>query len=268
MRRAALALAMLAALVLAACQPRATQGCKAGMSDEPAAGRTEVFVLGMLHGPHRTSERYSLERMRQVVGAIDPDIILTELPIDRYETALQQFRETGTVTESRARAFPEYVDAIIPMTRDHDFRIVGTAGWTPEIAAERAAIEKRLAADPARADEWREWEASQAEFRKAIAGHTDDPLFIHSCAYDDAARARYAPYVAHFDKDLGEAGWNAINAAHWTNISAELDRVKGKDKRVLITYGALHKHRILERLYQRDDVVVRDPVPYFERNEP
>lgn len=249
------------AFALSACEPANVR--KTMPEQEPANGRTEVFVMGMLHASHKTSKRYSLEVIRETVNAVHPDIILTELPATTYRQALAGFAETGRVTDKRARAFPEYTDAIIPMTSTHDFAIIGTAGWTPAISAHRNEALASIARDPARGSQWLAWQRSQAAFRKAIAGHQDDPQFIHSTAYDDAVRQLYLPYMRYFDRDLGPGGWDAVNRAHWANIARELDQLKGQKKRVLITYGAYHKHRILDALAQRDDVIVRDIRPCF-----
>lgn len=228
-------------------------------------GLTQVYVMGMLHGGHRTSKAYPLSLIRQTVENLDPDVIISELPKSRYREALDSYRRTGTVTERRALAFPEYSQVIIPMTRTHKFELVGAAAWTPQIAARRSEVEARLAADPSRAEQWRAWEAAQAQFRKTVDGRADDPRFLHSDAFDEAAQRRFMPYVRYFERDLGASGWDAINAAHWRNIAAELDRIKGQGKRVLITFGALHKHRILAALKKRDDVIVGDIAPCFDK---
>jgi len=257
----------LALIALAGCSPDADAGTKAAAApEEPANGRTEVFVMGMVHGSHRTSPTYPLGRIRAVVEAIDPDIILTELPTDRYQQALDGFRRTGKVTEARAQAFPEYTDVIIPMTKTHAFEVLGVARWTKAEADGRKAKLAAIERDPARRQQWQAWEASQKAFTDALDGRSSDPLFIHTPEYDRLVEARYAPHERYFDADLGSGGWDATNKAHWANISAALDRIKGQHKRVLITFGAFHKYRILRELKQRKDVVVRDIRPYFVRN--
>lgn len=256
-----------ACLVLVACGSGANADNGLTAPDKAAGtGKTEVIVLGMIHGRHRTSKLYPVSRIQAVVKAIDPDIVLTELPANRYEQALREFRETGKVREKRAQAFPEYIDAIIPLTASEDFELIGTAGWTPEIAAQRAAVLKKFETDPALAEQWQAYSDAQKAYADATRGKSDDPLFIHATAYDEAVRALYAPYVRYFDKDMGPAGWEAINRTHWSHIAPVLDRVKGQKKRVLITYGGFHKHKLLAFLKQRDDVVVIDPLPYFRDN--
>ncbi|MEL6110914.1 MAG: hypothetical protein AAFU85_33320, partial [Planctomycetota bacterium] len=84
----------------------------------------KVIVMGMIHRNHRTSTDYSLERVKQIIRSVKPDYVLTEIPPDRLETAAEQFRNDGKITESRVIVFPEYVDALFPLTRELDFQIV------------------------------------------------------------------------------------------------------------------------------------------------
>ena len=58
-----------------------------GLPVRPAEPRNEVIVLGMIHGEHRTSERYGLEVLRRLLREIRPDYALTEIPPNRFEVA-------------------------------------------------------------------------------------------------------------------------------------------------------------------------------------
>lgn len=226
--------------------------------------RTEVTIIGMIHGGHRTSNTYPLSLVETIVRNVNPDIILTEIPPERTAAALSSYKETGKVTEQRTRAFPEYTDVIIPLQQELGYTIKGTAAWTSDIASTRRAALSRIRNNPARADEWQAWQASQRIFRNTLNGRGDDPLYIHSNAYDEAVEARYAPYMQYFEADIGKGGWQSINRAHWANIASELDAVKGQGKRVLITYGGFHKYWFLRELEKREDVVITPALPYFQ----
>ncbi|WP_339821930.1 hypothetical protein [uncultured Parasphingorhabdus sp.] len=238
-------------------------GCGPQPLASPPEGAAIITVVGALHGQHRSSEDYSLDVLRQAIVKFDPDIVMVELPPDRFGIASANFDQFGEVRESRADNFPELTDVVFPLRKDLGFEMIPVAAWTAEIAAERSAVEKRLAADPGRAEDWSEYQAAIQQYGKALAGRSDDPAFIHSGAYDAAVKARQKTYERLFGDDLGSGGWRAINAAHLANINNALDRVKGQEKRVLILFGAAHKYKILEGLEAREDVFLAEPAVLF-----
>jgi len=93
-----------------------------------AARRNDVLFLGMIHGEHRTSTRFGLNVVRQLVEAIDPDYWLTEIAPNRMARAVEEFARTGTVAEPRVARFPEYVNVLFPLSRRMHFTAYGTAG--------------------------------------------------------------------------------------------------------------------------------------------
>ena len=259
--------ALCIAALITACSPAAdNQKTLALETNDRADGKTEVIVLGMIHGGHRTSDKYSLERLRTIVRDIEPDVILTEIPPDRVDEAIASFKRTGEVTEERTRAFPEYTDVIIPLQNELGFWLVGTAGWTREIADKRAAVLDAIAKDPVRKEQWDAHLKAREEFEETAKGRSDDPLFIHSDAFDELVQKSYQPYMKYFEADLGPSGWAGINGAHMENISKALDSIESRGKRVLITYGSAHKYWILRELSKRSDVVILDPIPFFTKN--
>lgn len=232
---------------------------------EPFDGeKTRVTVLGVLHSRHRRSESYSLDVLREAVLRADPDVILTEIPPDRIAEAKRSFAETGEVTEPRTKVFPEYTDVVFPLTREMDFSLVGTAGWTKELADERSAALKRIENDPERASEWREDRAARAEFFGALKGRGDDPRFIHTSEYDVMTQRSRTPYQIYFDPDLGPGGWTSINAAHTQLICEALDAISGRGKHALVMFGAAHKYLIERALLLRNDVVLEDARALFD----
>ena len=79
--------------------------------------KNEVIVLGMTHDGHLTEGIYDTEVLRQLIIGINPDFILTEIPPNRFDNAMNEFLEFDTITESRVNRFPEYVNVIFPLTK-------------------------------------------------------------------------------------------------------------------------------------------------------
>jgi hypothetical protein len=233
------------------------------VGDERRSGLTRLYVLGTIHSGHRRSRAYSLEVLAEAFRRAEPDILLAEIPPDRIAEAYRSFRYDGRVTEPRTAVFPEYVDVAFPLTRDLGFEIVGTAGWTQEIADNRQAALARIQRDPARARQWAEHLDAQAEFERAVGQRADDPRFIHSAEYDRLVERAQTPYQRYFDADLGAGGWTRINAAHNALINAELDRIGGRGLTAIVTFGSWHKYMILRSLVRRRDVELLDPRALF-----
>ena len=255
--------------------PAEIAGGGALTSGEAAAGEAgpsfvpnEVVVLGMIHGGHTASEAFSLEIVRNLVREIDPDYWLTEIPPNRWERAWAEYQASGIVEEPRVRLFPEYMEALFPLTRELDFEVIPTAGWTEPMSDFRAAYLDTYSRDPELAGAWAEYQAAAAASTEALAaGAGDDPRWIHTDAYDEAYGIRMQVYARLFDADLGPGGWDAINASHWANIERALDRHRGEEARFLLTYGAGHKGPFLRELRRRDDIVLLEVAPFLDRME-
>ena len=223
-------------------------------------------MLGMIHDQHRTSTRYSTGVLRALFTAIRPDVVLTEIPPNRFEAASDEFRRTGAITEPRVMRFPEYVDVLFPLTRELAFTIIPTAGWTSPMDQFRKAAMKRIEADPARRGDWAAYEAAnhRADSLGALRG-SDDPRFINSDAYDALQVAAHEPYNRLFNAELGPGGWDNINTTHYGKIARALDAHAGLGKRFLITYGAGHKEWFMRELRKRRDIVLLDPAPFLAK---
>lgn len=219
--------------------------------------------MGVIHANHRRSETYSMAVLEAAIREAAPDLILTEIPHDRIDRAISTFRDTGAIDEPRTEVFPEYTDVVFPLSRAMDFRILGTSGWTQQIADERNAALRRIENDPRRAPEWAEHRAAIRSFARATAGRGDDPLFIHTEDYDRLVEASRAPYQRHFDADLGPGGWTQINRAHTDLINAALDEASGRGLTVLVTFGAAHKYQILDSVAGRGDLELLDTRALF-----
>jgi YVTN family beta-propeller protein len=224
----------------------------------------QVIVMGMIHGDHLSSKRYSLKVMEQMFRNIAPDVVLTEMPPNRFDVAAEQFKRNGRITESRIEVFPEYIDVLFPLQRELKFAIVPTAAWTAPMNQYRNAATKRISNDLDRAREWADYKAAERRSAKALrqGGADDDPVWIHTDAYDAALEIELSAYN-HFDPELGRGGWDTINKAHYANVERWLDDHPYEGKRVLITYGSAHKGWILRQLRERCDVTLLPMQPFL-----
>ena len=223
----------------------------------PGATQSEVVVMGMIHGRHRQSERFSLDSVKALVRAVAPDVVLTEIPPDRLQRAVSEFRQTGQVSEPRVKVFPEYTHALFPLMDELDFEIVPTAAWTQAMARERTSKLSRWKSERAAASQRVQEAQDRAVAQLRDEGLQDDPWAMHGGRYDQIVAEGMQPYAELFNDDLGAGGWDNINAAHLALIEDALDRYRGQGKRILITFGAWHKHRFLPVLATRDDVRLR-----------
>ncbi len=225
----------------------------------------EVLVLGAIHGRHSTSEMYGCAQLESIIRAVAPDVILSEIPPDRFPAAVREFQEHDSISEPRVARFPEYVDVVFPLSKELPFEIIPTAGWTRAMADARSARLDAISNDSSRSDEWREYLAAGERADSAIkaGGADDDPFWIHSDAYDEAIEIWAATYNRLFNEELGPGGWDNINKAHYGHIIAALDRYEGQGKRMLIIYGAAHKGWFLRKLRQRKDIELLNLKPFL-----
>lgn len=230
-----------------------------------ASTKNRVVVLGMIHSGHRTSDVYSLDVLRDAIRKIKPDLVLTEIPPNRFIEAMSQFKADGTITESRVSRFPEYVDVLFPLTTEMNFTIYPCAGWTKEMAESRRANLQRWEAE--RVDETAEIDSAQERVEAIMAseGDPNDPMYIHTDHYDELVKEALEPYNRLFNDDLGPGGWDNINIAHYGLIHNALDRHTGEGKTILITFGSWHKYWFLEQLRLRDDIEIVDPKVFFKQ---
>ena len=231
-----------------------------------AGKKTEVLMIGTIHGAHKTSTRFSLDVLRGMLRNAKPDLVLTEIAPNRFDAALREFRVTGMITEPRVARFPEYVDVLFPLTRELSFTIVPTAGWSKPMDAYRTAALKRIEADSTRRAEWIEYSRATAKGDSLTnLGGADDPRFVNSEAYDAIQTAAHEPYDQLFNAELGPGGWTNINRAHFANIARALDAHRGEGRRVVITYGAGHREWMMRELRKRNDVVLLEVATFIPR---
>jgi hypothetical protein len=216
--------------------------------------KNEVIVMGMIHGNHRDPGPYDLDHLKDLIREINPDYVLTEIPPDRLAAATKQFQETGSITESRVSVFPEYTDALFPLTKEMSFEIVPCAAWTEAMNNSRRATLKTLR--ETHSTQTAEMEAAQSLASENISalGDRNDPVTIHTQQYDKFVKAGMEPYDRHFNELIGDGGWSNINAGHFGLIEKALNEHQGEGKRFLITFGSWHKYYIKEQLLKREDI--------------
>lgn len=218
--------------------------------------KNKVLVLGTIHDGHLTEKEYNIDVLKGIIKDYQPDYILTEIPPDRYDAAMDEFVKDDTITEERVRLFPEYVNVIFPLTKEMDFEIIPTAGWTKEMALARREKLKAISENPERADDWKKLTDAEklSDSLMTETGRKYDPYWINSDAYDSLVEIELSVYNDLFNDELGLGGWDNINKAHYKYISEALDLHKFEGKRILITYGAGHKGWFLRELKKRDDI--------------
>ena len=227
------------------------------------AGTNIVAVIGAIHAQHQRSERYSLDILSEAIRKFEPDIVLVELPPDRFEIASANYETFGEVRESRADDFPELTGVVFPLRKELGFTMVPVAAWSKQLADDRRSTLKKIEEDPRRAKDCAEYQAAIADYNRMVSGRSDDPDFIHSAEYDEAVASRQETYQRLFGSDLGQGGWDKVNEAHLALMSQVLDDYKGQGKRVLILFGAWHKYKILDRMETRSDISLVDASTLF-----
>ena len=218
--------------------------------------KTQVCVLGMIHSDHLESQSWGLEAVRETLSALRPDAVLAEIPPDRYPAAAAEFSAEGRIAEPRVSRFPEYTEVLFPLQAELGFEIVPCAAWTRPMADDRRQKLERWRTE--RADDTALVDAGMASIDERLSegGELDDPRRIHTDEYDRVVKEGLEPYDRLFGEDLGLGGWTNINAAHWALLEKAIDKRAGQ--RLVITFGGWHKYWFVERLRERDDVVLLD----------
>ncbi|MEM7085723.1 MAG: hypothetical protein AAF489_06045 [Bacteroidota bacterium] len=222
--------------------------------------KNEVLVLGTIHSGHLTDSLYNVAYLDRLIRAIDPDFILAEIPPDRFKTAVDGFMKDDSISEPRVLRFPEYVDVVFPLTKEMDFEIIPTAGWTAPMARERSLKLRAISKDTSRIEDWEAYTKANRKTDSLMEAteNPNDPYFIHSHQYDSIQDIGLQEYNKRFNVELGLGGWENINIAHYWNIEKALEKYRYQGKRLLIIYGAGHKGWFLRELRKRDDIDLLD----------
>ncbi|WP_400079768.1 hypothetical protein [Winogradskyella sp. R77965] len=236
------------------------------MACEKPSTKNEVLVLGTIHSGHKTQEVYNIDKLTALIEEINPDIILTEIPPDRFDAAMEGFKRDDSISEPRVIRFPEYTDVVFPLSKTMDFIIIPTAGWTSSMASERSKKLRAISKDSTRTEDWQAYSNANklSDSLMKLAGNRNDPYFIHTNTYDSIYNIRLNEYNKRFNDELGLGGWDNINIAHYWNIEKALETYRHQNKRILITYGAGHKGWFLKELRKRDDIELLDMKPFLD----
>ena len=228
--------------------------------------RNEVVVLGTIHGGHRTDSVYNTAYLDKLIREIKPDYVLTEIPPNRFKAAMDGFKRDDSLSEPRVMRFPEYADVLFPLTKEMDFEIIPTAGWTKPMSDYRGEKLRAIRQDTARAGDWKEYQKANrlSDSLYKSSGKVNNPYFIHSHTYDSIQDIGLQTYNRLFNDELGLGGWENINIAHFWNIEKALEKHRDDGKRFLIIYGAGHKGWFLRQLEKRNDIVLLEMKPFLD----
>lgn len=228
--------------------------------------QNEVLVLGAIHSGHKTDSVYNTAYLEKLIREIKPDFILAEIPPDRMQAAIDGFKRDDSISEPRVMRFPEYVDVVFPLTKEMDFEIIPTAGWTRPMAEERSAKLRAIRDDSTRTKDWKAYVTANqlSDSLYKATGKVNDPYFIHTDKYDEIQDVALQTYNRLFNVELGLGGWENINIAHYWNIEKALEKHRYKGKRFLVIYGAGHKGWFLRELRKRDDIKLLEMKPFLD----
>jgi len=239
-------------------------GCVQHISTE--SPKNEVLVLGTIHSGHNTDSVYNIAYLNKLIREINPDFILAEIPPDRFEEAMAGFKRDDSISEPRVIRFPEYVDVVFPLTKEMNFEIIPTAGWTLPMAQERSAKLRAISQDTTRIADWKKYRDANrlSDSLYEATEKVNDPYFIHTNTYDSIQDIGLQMYNKLFNVELGLGGWENINIAHYWNIEKALEKHRYKEKRFLVIYGAGHKGWFLRELRKRDDINLLEMKPFLD----
>ena len=235
-------------------------------SEEEQKSKNEVLVMGMIHSGHLTDSVYTTAYIEKLIREINPDYILTEIPPNLFEAAMEGFKRDDSISEPRVMRFPEYTDVVFPLRKEMNFEIIPTAGWTRIMALERRDKLQAISQDSSRVEDWKAYrEANRlSDSIYKATGKVNDPYFIHTETYDSIQDIGLQTYNRLFNEELALGGWENINIAHYWNIEKALEKHRYEGKRFLITYGAGHKGWFLRELRKRDDIELLEMKPFLD----
>ena len=236
-------------------------------TNDCAQPKNEVLILGTIHSGHLTDSVYNNAYVERLIRRIKPDYILAEIPPDRLAAAWEGFRRDDSISEPRIIRFPEYKDVVFPLSKEMNFEIIPTAGWTKPMADERTQKtprhqqrpDKEKGTGPPTSPPTRRQTPPMKQRVKSIIPH-----FIHTHAYDSIQDISLQVYNRLFNVELGLGGWENINIAHYWHIEKALEQHRYEGKRFLIIYGAGHKRWQLRELRKRDDIELLEMADFLE----
>ncbi len=222
--------------------------------------KNQVIVIGTIHSQHLQSKEYSLKVFSDIIENLKPDVVLAEIPPDRFAIANEQFQKSGKINESRVSQYPEFSKVIFPLQKSMGFQLIPVSAWTEEMANAREDKLEEIKRDKNRSKDWQSYtqarQLSGELFEKYIQEF--DPIKIHSEEFDQILNIELQVFSDLFNDDLGKGGWENINLAHYQLIDFELNKLKNQNKKILILFGSGHKGWLIKKLQTRTDIVLKN----------
>ncbi len=234
--------------------------------------KTEVAVLGVIHGSHLRSKAYSVDHVVEIVRRFRPESVFVEIPPARFAEILAVVDRKGFRTRAAdvkdttwIRAFPELYRGILPLRHEMKFEVVPVSGWSPEVNADRRSFWSGAGKSAEQMQRHAIYSRVSREFAaiRKREGGIENAAFYNSRHYADLRQLERTLWSASFDHGLGRGGEVAINRAHFGHIDKALKTRRGR--RILIVYGAAHRYWFLKELEARSDVQLVDMIPYLSK---
>ena len=222
--------------------------------------KNEVIVIGTIHSQHLRSEKYSLKVFSDIIKNLNPDVVLAEIPPDRFLLANEQFQKSGKIDEPRVLEYPEFSKVIFPLQKALGFSLKPVSAWTEEMANARENKLEEIKADKNKAKDWETYLEARQLSGKLFENFMEefDPVKIHSDDFDRILNIELQVFSDLFNDDLGKGGWETINQAHYEKIDSELNNILNQKKRVLVIFGSGHKGWLVKKLQSRIDIVLKN----------
>jgi hypothetical protein len=216
----------------------------------------EVIVIGTIHSQHKSSKDYSLEIFRKMIEALKPDVVLAEVPPDRFEIATAQYNKHHKISEPRVVQYPEFAEVIFPLKDSLHFDLIPVSAWTEKMATDREERLEEIKYDTNRSEDWQKYIAAREKTTALFDAFMPefDFLKIHTPRFDEIMEIELKVFNELFNEDLGDGGWDNINNAHYALIHKALENIT--DKKVLIIFGAGHKGWLIRKLKERDGITL------------
>lgn len=222
--------------------------------------KNQVTVIGTIHSQHLSSKKYSLKVFSDIIKTLNPDVVLAEIPPDRFVIANEQFQKLGKIQEPQVLQYPEFSKVIFLLQKELGFELKPVSAWTEEMADAREEKLDEISVDKNRANEWKTYiEARQLSAKMFEDYVTEfDPVTIHTNEFDQILNVELQVFSDLFNDDLGKGGWENINQAHYQLIDSELNKIANQGKKVVIIFGSGHKGWLLNKLKTRTDIVIKN----------